>query len=380
MMAVTVYSHAHMFKTISINISDCLWIWLSHNDCELTSVILWKSRVGRSVSRLRFFPHRRSCSTHGCEWHLGILFRQGDSGTEPVPITQGVDPDVKPEDMCSSNDKLRDCRASYLRRPGDLSSQGALKHEEAWERRLAAEEGRGTGEHGGVCKSEVVSLPLSMLKGEGATGTPLAMVQPLPPAHTPGMWPVILKSRWKRLHDATGRIFPRPCTSSWSEEPAKPGFLLSRQAMQPLPLLFNSVTGMGRHTRAPSTWGDVDMTPAPVGGLSAGTDSERQCFFLGGASRVPWPASQTGRLNNVRFLVYRWVAKEADGLELCLWSTLEPGATGPDPCRWVWGHVGEAPTACLSLLVCWSLPSPSRDSQTFLPVETSQTQNFTAVT
>jgi hypothetical protein len=39
------------------------------------------------------------------------------------------------------------------------------------DRRLVAEDGRGTGDWGGVvCRSEVVSLPLSTLLGEGGAG------------------------------------------------------------------------------------------------------------------------------------------------------------------------------------------------------------------
>ena len=50
--------------------------------------------------------------------------------------------------------------------------------------------------------------------------------------------------------------------------------------------------GIGRHTLAPSTSGDVDdddaaaAAPIPWGGVSAGTDKDRQCFFLGGVSKA----------------------------------------------------------------------------------------------
>lgn len=214
----------------------------------------------------------------------------------------GAEPDARPTEPCSSQDRLRDCRTSWRSRPGELSSHGALQLQETREHRLAAEEGRGTGEAGGVCKSEVVSRPLSTLCGDGAPGNPILHVPPilqaLPPVETHGTCPTPdLKSFESLLPHATGAkpLHVRPL---WCKE-ANP-LTVRLLCCCPPPLHVRPATGMGRHTRAPSTCGEVDIVTAPVGWtLSAGTDNDRQCFFLGGASIVPGPVSQTVRFCRV---------------------------------------------------------------------------------
>ena len=156
-----------------------------------------------------------------------------------------------------------------------------------WEdRTLVAEEGRGTGDWGGVWGSEVVSRPLSTLRGEG--GAKGSTAPPPHPAAVAPPTPNTLRSRCRRavVLPMAVKLLNVRVSWWWGEGKGVIKVRLQSGCCSGVPVV-SAVMGMGRHTLAPSTCGDVDEEAAvPCGGASAGTDSDLQCFFLGGVSKA----------------------------------------------------------------------------------------------